>query len=484
MVESLKGKAVSGVIWSSVDRFGQQIIQFVIGVVIARILSPEDYGVVGMTAIFFAVANTLIDSGFGSSLIQNKNRTDVDFSTCFYFNVAIGIIIYGVLFLASPAIAEFYRTPILCDVIRVLGLTMLVNSLMISQLSKMMAEMKFKEMAIISVVTQLVTGAIGLTLAYQGWGIWALVFQQVGSSVVRLLLTQYYLRWVPKLVFSRASFHRMFSYGSKILCSGMINTIYSNVYTLVIGRVYNASDVGYYNRGNQFAQLPAQTLLSVFMNVAFPIMSKVQDDTEKLRAAYCKLIRTPNFVLFPVLTGLIVLSDPLVKVILGDKWLPSVPLLQIICLGYMFEPLTHINLNVLYVKGRTDLVLKLELIKKPIAFVILFLMAHFGVIWLCFGKTLYNFIAYCFNCYYTKRFINLGFWQQMKFNLPLFFNSVVMGGVCLLFKISFSNAYIQLFGGFVVAVITYVIMVIITKDETYLDVKDMFFKKNEKRGPI
>lgn len=477
MSKSLKQKAVSGVAWTSVERFTQQIIQFVLGVAIARILAPQDYGIVGMTAIFFAIATTFIDSGFGSALIQKKDRSEVDYSTCFYFNVLVGVFLYAILWLASPAIAEFYRTPILCDVTRVLGLTMLINSLSISQTAKMTAEMRFKEMAIISIVTQLITGFLGLYLAYNGWGVWALVFQQLSSCVARLLMMELFLKWYPRWVFSKVSFRYMFSYGSKILCSGLINTIYDNLYTLVIGRAFSAKEVGYYNRGNQFATLPTTTILSIFMKVAFPLMAEVQDDAEKLKKAYKKFLRVPLFVLYPILFGLIALAKPLILVFLGEKWLSAVPLLQVLCIGSFFDPLTHINLNILYVKGRTDLVLRLELIKKPIAFVLLFAMIPLGLWWLCFGRAIYGFIAYCFNCYYTGRFINFGFWKQMYYNVPVLVKSGIMGALCYGCLFVFDKPWIQLLVGILVGLVSYLVMVIVTKDETLNDVKQIILKK-------
>lgn len=477
MSKMLKQKAVSGVAWTSVERFTQQIIQFVIGIAIARILAPQDYGIIGMTAIFFAVATTFIDSGFGSALIQKKDRNEVDYSTCFYFNVIVGAVLYALLWLASPTIADFYRTPILCDVTRVLGLTMLVNSLTISQTAKMTAEMRFREMAIISIVTQLVTGFVGLYLAYMGWGVWALVFQQLSSCVARLLMMELFLRWYPRWVFSKASFLHMFSYGSKILCSGLINTIYDNLYTLVIGRAFTANEVGYYNRGNQFAILPTSTILSIFMKVAFPLMSEVQDDVEKLKTAYKKFLRVPLFVLYPLLFGLMALAKPLILVLLGEKWLPAVPLLQVLCIGSFFDPLTHINLNILYVKGRTDLVLRLELIKKPIAFILLFGMIPFGLWWLCFGRAIYGFIAYCFNCYYTGKFINFGFWKQMYYNVPVLVKSGLMGALCYGCLFLFDKPLVQLSVGIVVGIVSYFVMAIVTKDETLNDVKQIVLKK-------
>lgn len=477
MSKTLKQQAVFGVAWTSVERFTQQIIQFVIGVAIARILAPQDYGIIGMTAIFFAVATTFIDSGFGSALIQKKDRDEVDYSTCFYFNVLVGIVLYAILWFASPAIADFYRTPILCEVTRTLGLTMLINSLSISQTAKMTAEMKFKEMAIISIVTQLVTGIVGLYLAYVGRGVWALVFQQLSSCLARLLMMELFLRWYPKLVFSKASFKHMFSYGSKILCSGLINTVYDNLYTLVIGRAFSAKEVGYYNRGNQFAILPTSTILNIFMKVAFPLMAQVQDDVEKLKTAYKKFLRVPLFVLYPILFGLIALAKPLILVLLGEKWLPAVPLLQVLCIGSFFDPLTHINLNILYVKGRTGLVLRLELIKKPIAFILLFSMIPLGLWWLCFGRAIYGFIAYCFNCYYTGRFINFGFWKQMYYNVPVLLKSGIMGALCYVCLYVFDKPLVQLLVGIAVGIISYFAMAVVTKDETLNDVKQIILKR-------
>lgn len=476
MNKSLKDKAVSGIAWTSVERIIHQVIQFVIGIAIARILSPKDYGIIGMTAIFLAVATVFIDSGFGSALIQKKDRNNTDFSTCFYFNLIVGLLLYSLLWLASPAIAEFYRTPILCDVLRVLGITLITNSLTISQTAKMTAEMKFKEISVIAIITQLFTGFIGLYLAHAGWGVWALVFQQLSSSVARLVLMEIYLKWLPQFIFSIPSFRHMFSYGSKVLCSSLINVFYDNMYTLVIGKVFSAKEVGFYNRGNQFAALPTSTILNIFMKVAFPLMAEVQDDTERLKIAYKKLLRIPLFVLYPILFGLIALAKPLILVLLGEKWLPSVPLLQVLCIGSFFDPLTHINLNILYVKGRTDLVLKLELIKKPIAFVILFGMIPLGLWWLCFGRAIYGFIAYCFNCYYTGKFIDFGFWKQMCYNIPVFCKAGIMGGICYACLFLFENPLSQLIMGIIVGVLCYALITILTKDETMMDIKRIILK--------
>lgn len=479
MAEDLRHKAVSGVAWTAVERVATQVIQFVIGVAIAHVLAPEDYGVVGMTAIFFAIATTFVDSGFGSALIQKKDRNEDDYATCFYFNLIVSAVLYAALWFASPAIAEFYRTPILCDVTRVLGLTLIVNALSIPQTAKLTAELQFKPLSVISVATQVVTGAVGLYLAYTGWGVWALVVQQISASVARLLFMEWYMKWLPRWTFSRASFRHLFGFGSKILCSSLINTIYGNLYTLVIGRAFTASEVGLYNRGFQFALLPAQTVLNIVMKVAYPLMAEVQDDAERLKTAYQKFLRMPLFVLYPVLFGLMALAEPLILVLIGEKWLPCVPLLQVLCLGAFFEPLTHINLNVLYVKGRTDLVLKLELIKKPIGFLLLFGMIPFGLWWLCFGRSIYGFIAYCFNCYYTGKFINFGFWKQMAYNVPVILKSGIMGALCYACLFVIRDPLWQLIVGFVVGVVSYFAMAIVTKDESWEDLKGIIRNRRQ-----
>lgn len=478
---TLKSRAATGLVWTALEKFGQQLVQFVIGVVIARILSPEDFGVVGMTAIFLAVANTVVDSGFGAALIQKRDKTESDYSTCLYFNVAVGLALYAALWFAAPAIAGFYRTPILAGVLRALGLSFVVNALSISQTARMTAEMRFREMSAVTVVGQLVTGVFGLVLALEGWGVWALVAQQLAAGVARLVGMELCLRWVPRLEFSRESFRHLVGFGSKLLCSSLINTVYNNLYTLVIGRVFSAADVGHYNRANLFASLPSQTLLSVVMKVAYPLMSQVQDDTGKLRAAYSKFLQAPLFVLYPVLVFLAVLAEPLVLTLLGAKWLPAVPLLQALCLASLFDPLTHINLNILYVRGRTDLVLRLELLKKPIGFLILFGSIPLGLWWLCMGRALYSLVAFAFNCYYTGRFIGVGFWRQMSFAVPALLKSAAAAAVCLAASSPFDAPVARLVVGAAAGVVAYVGLAVLSRDAIFVEMVK-FIKSKMGRG--
>ncbi len=471
--KSLRNKTFLGLVWTSIEKSGQLVIQFVVGVLLSRQLSPEDYGTMGMIAIFIAISSVIIDSGFGSALIQKKDRNEDDYSTCFYFNVLVGVLLYLVLWFTSSLIADFYDTPILCDIVKVSALALMLNSLCVSQVAKMRSEMRFKEIMIVTLATRLLSGIGALTMAYMGYGVWSLVFQQVCFGAVYFLSIEICMRWYPKLSFSVNSFKHLFSFGSKLLCSSLLNTICNNIYALVIGKFFSVSHVGYYSRANGYAQLPSNTLMYTVMKVAYPVLSEIQDEEQRLRAAYMKFLRMSAFLLCPVISCLIVLAKPFIVVLIGDKWLPVVPLFQILCVGAFFEPLNQLNLNVLYVKGRTNLVLKLEIIKKPVAFVLLFATIPLGLKWICVGQSLYGFIAYCINCYYTGKYLDLGLLKQMRTNLPIMFNSFVMGLLCYCCLFLFESLSLQLIGGFLMGGISYLFIAYKAKDESFFDLKNI-----------
>lgn len=402
-------------------------------------------------------------------MIQKKDRNEIDYSTCFYFNVVVGLVLYIVLFISAPYIADFYHTEELADVIRVISIGFVFNSLIISQNAKLSAEFKFKASAIINIASYLISGIVGIVLAYIGFGVLALVFQQVLACLLRVLFIEIYTKWIPMLIFSKRSFHYLFNFGNKVLVSGILLSIYNNLYTLVIGRIFAPAEVGYYNRANQFASLPSSTLIGIVMKVAYPLMAEVQDDTDRLRRSYQKFLRLPIYVIYPLLVGLIVLAKPFIVLLIGEKWIFCVPLLQVLAFSYMFDPLSHVNLNILYVKGRTDLVLKLDIINRIIGLTILFSTIPFGIWWLCFGRSVYGLVAYSINCYYTGKYIEFGFWEQMKYNIPLFIKAGIMGVVCYIPMFFTSNYYYQLILGFIVGVIGYLVISIITNDESYND---------------
>lgn len=466
-------KAISGITWVAFEKLISQIAQFIFAVILARILDPSDYGIVGMLGIFLAIASTFQDSGMGSALIQKQDRTERDYSTVFYYNLFVAIVCYLLLFVFAPTIASFYHTPILKDVTRVVSLHLIISAFGAINWTRLSIEMRFKEQSVISVASMFVASLLGIILAVQGFGVWALVFQSIFGAILTCILTIYVTKWLPKSGFSISSFKRLFGYGSRLLGSSLINTIYNNIYTLIIGRVFSPSQVGYYTRANGYAILPGGIIQGMALKVNFPILSTMQDDNERLLRAYRKLLSLPMYLLYPILIGMAVVAEPLIQVMIGDVWLPCVPMLQILCVGYMFGPLTHFNLNLLYVKGRTDLVLKLELIKKPIAFAILIITIPLGILWMVIGQALYCFIAFTINCYYTKKILDYGFVSQIRVLTPIFLNSIIMGGLTMLTMQLVDSSWEKLIVGFFTGFLSYLIVSIITRDENFMEIKEI-----------
>lgn len=448
MVENLKQKTISGVIWSAIERFSLQGIQFSINIIMARLLLPSDYGIIAMLGIFLQISQSFVDSGFTNALIQKNDRTDIDFSTVFYFNISIAIFFYIVIFITAPFIADFYRMPVLVDVARVVGLTLIINSLSAIHKTKMTIDVDFKTQSKISLLAVLISGIVGIYMAYSGYGIWALVCQSLLNATLLTILFYYFSHWFPLFVFSINSFKQLFSFGSKLLISGLIHTIYHNLYSIVIGRRFSAVDLGYYTRAEQFAVFPSANLNAIISRVTFPILSSIQNDDDRLKLVYRKYIRLTSFLIFPLMIGLLALAKPVVLLLLTDKWIGIVALLQILCLDWMFDHLSAINLNLLYVKGRSDLALRLEILKKIIATIILFLSIPFGVLGMCWGRVLYSLIATYMNTYYTKSLVGLSFTTQMRDIFPYLVLSIVMGGGIFLSIFFIENIILQLLVGF------------------------------------
>lgn len=456
MAESLKKQAFVGVGWNAIGRFSTQGVNFILQIILARLLSPSDYGIIAMMAIFLQVAAVFINSGFGKALIQKQDCKENDYSTVFYYNLAVSIGIYIILFAISPLVARFYDIPILTDVMRVASLVVIINALSIVQIIKLEKSIDFKSRSIVIFVSSLLSGIAGIIMAYYGFGVWALCGQSLLNSLLQLVLFYLNIRWWPSLVFSRESFHELFSFGSKILATSIINVIYSNLYTIVIGKRFNSRDLGFYSRADHFAIFPSSNLCSIISGVAFPTLSKIQDDDDKLRFAYRKIIRYSSFIIFPLMTGLAAVAAPFIRTLLGEKWAETIPYLQILCFALMWDHLSTLNLNLLFVKGKSNLVLKLEIIKKSIALIILFASIPFGIIVMCCGRVLYGMIAFYINTTYTKKLIALSFGQQVMDFLPYLGLSLGMG-IMVFFVCSFTpvNPLWSLILGFLVGTIAY-----------------------------
>jgi len=468
---SLRNEAIKGMSWAAIEKFTSQAIAFILGIIMARLLAPADYGVIGMTGIFIGIAGTLVDSGLGTALIQKKEKKKDDYSTLFVFNFGISTLLYLILFIAAPWIAEFYKTPVLKDVTRVITFQLVLNALFNAHYTKLRIDLQFKAMSIISLVSQIMTGCVGVFFAFIGWGVWALVWQTIFSCIIRGLMAVAYLKWwMPGTGFSKDSFRYLFGFGSKVLASSLINTIYGNVYTLIIGKKFTPDEVGHYTRGGQLATFPANVTTDILVSVNYPILARLQDDNAKLVNAYRKMLTVPLFALYPILVGMAVLGEPFIGLLLGEKWLPCVPFLQIIAIGAMFTPLTHVNLNLLYVKGRTDLVLKLEIIKKTIAFSIVFLTIHFGIIWMMVGKSCYDFIAFSINCHYTGKILGYGWKKQMKEILPIILKSLIMGAVVFAATFALEGWWAKILIGVPCGMVVYFVIAIVTKDSSLTEI--------------
>lgn len=433
--ESLKDKTVKGAAWSFAGTMANKGIQFVVSMLLARMLTPADYGLIGMLGFFIGLASTFIDSGFSSALIQYKDRQNKDYCTVFYVNFGMSLLMYGLLYVTAPLIADFYNQHKLIDIIRVYCLTFLIGGISAINGIHLTIELNYKLGNIIGTVSALISGVVGIICAFSGIGVWALIAQQLTSSVMRMCLLLYFVRWWPSLEFSVESFKRFFSYGSKLLVSSLIHTAYSNMYPMVIGKKFSAADLGYVSRAQGFNDLAGGTIVNILGGLAFPVLTRVQDDDETLMRLYSKYIQISAFVVFPLILFLAGIAKPLILFLLTDKWASSILLLQILSFGYLWDGITKINLNLLYVKGRTDLVLRLEIVKKTIAFLIMLTTVLIGnLIVMCIGMSFYGIIALYINTHYTKKLLHLGFFKQMRQIWPYLSASLLICGIALLFS--------------------------------------------------
>ena len=455
--ESLKNKTKKGLAWSMIERFATQGVQFLFGIILARLLSPDDYGIIAMPLVFLAIAQCIIDSGFSTALIRKPELTEDDLSTAFYFNIGIGILCYAVLFFSSPLIADFYHTPILSSLLKVTALAVLFNPLCAVQQAILTRKIDFKTQAIVSLSGAVVSGIVGLYMAYNGFGVWSLVFQQVGGYVMRTILLWILGKWKPKRKWSWESFHYLWGFGSKMLGSGLLDTIYNNIYPIVIGKYFSAQDLGNYTRAQQFSSLPSSNVTGVLQRVTFPVLSSIQNEDERLAKNYRKILKLSAFLVFPMMLMLSAIANPLVRILLTDKWIGCVILLQIVCFQMMWYPIHAINLNLLTVKGRSDLFFRLEIFKKIMGVCIMFITIPHGIIWMVSGGIVSSMLSLIINTYYTGKLINVGYFKQMGDLLPIFGVSFIMWLIVHAIISLSSNLYCQLVLGISLGAIVYLI---------------------------
>lgn len=428
--ESLKGKTLKGTVWSAVERFSVQGVIFVVMLVMANLLSPDDYGIVGMIAIFIEVAQSLVDSGFSQALIRKQNRSETDNSTVFYFNIVVGLAIYAILFFTAPLIAHWYDkpdiTPVLVPMIRLLGLSVIINSFVVVQRALFTVSLDFKSQAKASLGAAVASGCVGIGMAYSGFGVWSIAGYQLTNLAVNVGVLWIISSWRPRLLYSWRSFRELFGFGSKLAVAGVLETVYKNMYNIVIGKVFTAGQLGYYTRAQQFGNLPSSNITGVLQRVTYPVLSTIQNDDERLSGIYRKFLRLSAFIIFPLMLGLAAVAHPLVGALLTEKWAFTAVLLQILCLSMMWYPVHAINLNLLMVKGRSDLFLWLEVIKKVLGIAVMFIALPFGLIPLCWGLVVNSLLALVINTHFTGKLIGVGLFRQLRDLIPTLCYSAAM----------------------------------------------------------
>lgn len=412
--ESLKDKTVKGVGWSAIDNVAQMGVTFLVSIVLARLLSPDDYGLLGLITIVTAVCTTLVNGGFTTALIRKKHVTEDDYNTAFIVNLALSLLLYAIVYASSPFIADFFKREELVSLTRVASLGLIAGALSLVPQTRLTKRIDFKAQTKITLIASVSSGVIGIAMALLDFGVWSLVAQTLSNQVLRTILLWAIDRWVPKFRFSKASFQELFGFGWKMMLSGLLDTVWKELYQVVVGKFYSPATLGQYTRGNQFAQLLSSNLTNVVQRVTYPVLSNIQDDKERMVNAYRRIIKTTMFITAVGMFFLGAISEPLLYCLIGPKWHEAATYLPLICISSSLYPLHAINLNMLQVQGRSDLFLGLEIIKKIIALGPLFIGAFVGIMPMLYTNIIIGIISYFLNSYYTGKFLNYSSWMQIK----------------------------------------------------------------------
>ncbi len=423
---SLKEKTLSGLVWQLAEKFGAQIVSFAVSLVLAQLLTPEDYGLVGLVTVFITIALVFAQSGMGQALVQKKDADEKDFATVFYYSLAFSALIYIVLFATADVIAAFYENPEFAPMIRVLGLTVIIGSVASVEQAIIQRSMRFKLFFAATASGTVVSGCIGVTMALCGFGVWSLIAQQLSNQLINLVVLTVILKWRPRGGFSFLRMKQLFGYSWKLLCSSLIETVYQDIYSLIIGKYYSSADLGFYNRGKQFPSLIIQNVNGAVNSVLFPVLSKIQDNAALMKNAVRRSIKVSTYLIFPLMAGLAAISEPLVLLLLSEKWLPAVPFIRFCCFTYAFWPIHTANLQGIKAFGRSDIYLRLEVIKKVIGIAVLILTIPHGLMAMMYGKCAVTVISSIVNAFPNKKLMNYSFAEQYKDMLPSVLMSALM----------------------------------------------------------
>lgn len=423
-----------GIFWSFGDQIAIQGIQFILQIILARLLLPEDFGIYGMILVFIAISYTIIDSGITQALIREQNTSQVDYSTAFYFSLIMSFVMYGVLYAFAPAISEFFDEPQLVLILRILSLVLIISSLGNIQRAQLTKAINFKTQTKINFIAGILSGVTAIIFAVQGFGVWSLIVKILSMQLFQSGLLWIYIDWKPTFVFKYASFKKLFGFGSKIMLASLITTIYSNIYYILIGRFYSAAQLGYYTNAVKLNDVASQTITAALQRVTYPVLSSIQDEEERLKYGFKKIIRTSTFLNFPLMVGLAVIAEPLINMLFGNNWLPMVVYFQLLCFAGMLYPLNAINLNILQVKGNSNLYLQL-IIAKQVALTLLI----FGAVWFDLGvigligvAVIQSYIELILNSHFAGREISYSTIELIKDIFLIYIITLLMGGTVYL----------------------------------------------------
>lgn len=476
----LKKNVLSGLMWTFLERIGAQGVSFVVSMVLARLLLPEEYGMISLVLVFINLANVFVSSGLGESLIQKEDATEEDFSTIFYISLGLSALIYLILFVSSDYIADFYRMPLLSPVIKVFALKLPISAISTVQHAYVSKHMMFKKFFFSTLGGTIFSGVVGIGLALGGFGVWALVAQYLTNTVIDTIVLFFTVPWHPKLLFSKESGKCLFSFGWKLVVANLINHIYIELRSLIIGRMYSAADLAYYNRGNQLPSLAITNIDAAIGKVIFPTMVKVKDSPEHLKAVSRRAMKTTTFLIFPVMMGCAIVANELITVLFTTKWIMAVPYLRLACVFYACQPIQTTNWQIIKACGRSDICFKLELIKKTIGITLILISMKFGVFAIAASASAFGIISMVINMLPNRKLIQYSFKEQMRDFLQPMLYSLIMGAVVFAVSLAPIPTFPKLLFEVFVGVVVYVVVACLVKDDVFFFILGML--KNKKRS--
>lgn len=477
---SLRKQAVKGIFWSSIQTFGSQFINFFVSVILARMLLPAEFGLIGMIGVFLSVAGSMINSGLGTSLIRTEKPDQADYSTVFVFNLVVSIGIYLIMFLIAPNIANFFKQPQLLVITRLYCIVFVINALSTVQTTRLHKNLDFKSETRASLFSTLASATVGIILAYSGFGVMSLVWMGIAGAIVNTLILWIQSKWRPSLMFDKNKFRTHFSFGSKMMLSGLLETVYNNLYIFIIGKFYSPTQLGYYNRAESLKQLPVNNFISILNRVSFPLFAEIKNDNVRLKSVYTQIIKMVMFVIAPILMTMGVLAEPIFRFLFTEKWLLAVPYFQILCINGLLLPLHSYNLNLLSIKGRSDLYLRLEVLKKILLTVIIIFSFKFGIYGLLWGQVVFSCAAFFINTYFSRKLLNYSSWEQLRDISPILLLTLTLGIVIFIFdRIIMTNTtdLIRLISSLILGISFFLTFARIFKFESQKTLFNLFSKR-------